>query len=530
MPTFDPAQLSTFVSLFMGRHSAYGLHIPDPEVKPGDKGKKKGISTTIREICSESKYADHLAGKISLGVVPIMETDACMFGAIDIDDYEGDKSKLVSNLYRMSMPFLPFQSKSGGIHLFIFFEEAIAANKLIAILKRFRSIFGLPSSAKNGKKATEIFPKQETTSADKVGNWINLPYYGDSDRKLVSPAGTLVEFSSALKLMVGVRTTEESVKRYLDSLLFSDGPPCLETLNFQQVTANRNTYLFSVARYMKTKYGADDFEQRVLDVNNALPEPLAEAEAESTFLASLRKQDYSYKCKESPLIDFCDKRECCLREFGLGGGMVSDLSYGQMTQVLAEPPYYLWEINGKNFTFFDEDELIKQNVFQRQAVRLLHFLPYPMKNAEWIKVVNNALSNIVTKGVDAASSIDSGSIFKKLLTEFLSDRSQATSYAQLVRGKPYKETLPDGTFRYLFTAQKLIEFLDLKRFTKYRLPEMMEKIRSMGGSQERIYIDASIPNFSVLSLPQAALSDFIVSEKTLDASRNLDFLEEVSEF
>ena len=68
-------QTKTFQQLFSGLQRAYGLW----------DGTKQ---TTVKAQLTPKHYEDHLAGKISLGVIPIAEDSTCKFGAIDIDDHK----------------------------------------------------------------------------------------------------------------------------------------------------------------------------------------------------------------------------------------------------------------------------------------------------------------------------------------------------------------------------------------------------------------------------------------------------------
>ena len=98
------------------------------------------------------------------------------------------------------------------------------------------------------------------------------------------------------------------LKNFLDEVELADGPPCLQTIYYDKNPINRNHYLFSICRYLKAKHG-DDFEYLVYKYNNSLAEPLDAKEIVSTIISSHKKKDYSYKCDEAPLCDFCDKNK-----------------------------------------------------------------------------------------------------------------------------------------------------------------------------------------------------------------------------
>lgn len=308
----------------------------------------------------------------------------------------------------------------------------------------------------------------------------------------------------------------------LDAMPFSDGPPCLQTLFLQGVTKNRNNYLFSAACYFKARDGEERYIDSLKELNAALPDPLDESELESTVIATHSKKDYSYRCSDAPINGFCNKGKCKSRRFGVGNGEVSELTFGMLTQYLSDPPYYQWRINDKEFRFDTEDDLIKQNEFQKQCVRILHYKPSTLKQDVWDRKINAALKNIEVKGVDKLSSFDMGAMFMDYLIEFLTKRAMAANRSQILLGRVWHETSEDG---FIFRANDFARFLtEQKRFKAYSFPEIESRIRNLGGEPRKYEIDSRNKNVSVWFLPHEQIK--VYDTEVEDAYSQLDFLVE----
>jgi hypothetical protein len=493
-----------FKNLFRGREDFYGSNI----LTGGndEKGKKRAINKTTHAACSIVQYEEHLEGKCGLGIIPITQEDKCYFGAIDIDDYRvGSKDKLLITLYKTGMPLLPFRSKSGGTHLYLFFHPSTpsTAQDTIDILSKFRTLLNLP-------KKTEIFPKQRSVSGS-TGNWINLPYFNTTERCLIGQNGEDIGFSDALELMKRSRTSKEEIGRFLTELPFSDGPPCLQILALNGVEDNRNNFLFSAARYYKTKFGDDLFEEKVLELNNTLQVPLSKKEIEATVFASHKRADYnSYRCSEAPLCDVCFKNECRDRQYGNGGGEVSELSYGQIVQYMTDPPYYKWPINGQEFTFFSEGDIIDQKIFHKLALRILHYKPSILKAFKWDKIINDAFKNVKVVYPEAISSFQDIVTLKEIVGEYLVETSKAINKMQLkMLGRPWVEVNEEGDAVYYFDPKKLKSYiLELKGFRKYGLTELGFKLEELGAKATSIFIDETTPNYLVWCIARKDLEKF----------------------
>ena len=240
-----------FATLFKGHEERYGRY--ELAGRKNAKGKEEGQAKTIDSPITEKDYASHVSGKYGIGVIPLQgepgKDGIVNFAAIDIDVYkeeEQTKKKLTPEEVARATggtPLIVTRSKSGGIHVWLFSKRGVLARNAVEYLKY--------QAANLGVAGTEIFPKQtERHSLGDIGNWINLPYFGDT-RKAVIPREVdkittyyepdlerfldIAEMSAEVVTddwlidntdPVGSRVSTDDKKEEL----FLDGPPCLQRL------------------------------------------------------------------------------------------------------------------------------------------------------------------------------------------------------------------------------------------------------------------------------------------------------------
>lgn len=445
------ADVSRFAKLFRGNESAYGVFTPN--CGKTEAGKAKGSCRTVSEPISLDLYDEHLSGAISIGIVPINTSGKCYFGAIDIDDYTG-LNWIPKFLQRYNIPLVPVRSKSGGLHLYCFLKEALDAKTLVGYLHQFRSVLGLPEN-------TEVFPKQ-TRLSEGVGNWINIPYYGQTSRKAVTADGKELSFEEFLIRAETLISTEKSLAGVLDALPLSSAPPCLQAMyltgEIGKANSGRNTFLFNAGVYLRTRFGVDELPSRLKALNDTLPNSLSDAELEKTVIRTHTKKTYQYQCSEGLLKKFCCVDICSKREFGKSSTYYTNLNYGPLTQYMYDPPYYEWEINGKIMRFMSESELLDQNKFIEQCVRYMHIAPRKMKSEKWNDVLSAALSSVIVvvpKDFDLVT--EHASVWESL-REFFEERTQAKKMDDILRGLVY--SVPEGK---VFHFPMLVKYLDSRR-------------------------------------------------------------------
>jgi hypothetical protein len=481
------------MDLFQGNIHNYGQH----EYKFTGEGKKEsGKSWTVTDkLLTAEQYKAHLNGEIGLGVIPLTTEGECRFGVIDIDVYDADLNTYIEAIERNNFPLVPFRSKSGGLHIYAFFKQAVNAKPVIDMMQNMIILLGLDLYIKQKlNKIIEVFPKQSRAGDGKIGNWINLPYYDfEKSRQRAIKGGKELDLSDALTLCKERRRTMTDFRNFVSELGGKDGPPCLQTIQILNAVdkGGRNHFMFSLGVYLKKK-DPDFWEQKLFEANATLRSPLPKAELESTVIASLRKKEYSYKCTDVPCVDFCRKQICKTREFGIGkeGGYFSELEFGKLMQYKLSTPYYEWEVKLQGaeafvtLRFKSEDEIIQQDAFLRLCVRELHVLPVKMKQAEWFKIINQALTEVEVKTVELEDDTSPITLFKQLFIEFLTERASAQTKDQILTGRVYFDAT---TSRYLFRTQDLADWVFNKKMFRYLSPgELHAVLRDFKAQTGRI--------------------------------------------
>lgn len=492
------------MELFTGNMHNYGQH--EYAFKEGVE-KEHGKSFTVTDkLLTHEQYIAHLNGEMGLGVIPLNDEGECKFGVIDIDVYDNDLKRYIDAIERNNFPLVPIKSKSGGIHIYAFMKQAVNAKTVIEMLQQMIVLLGLDIYVKNKlNRIIEIFPKQTKSADGRIGNWINLPYYNwQKTRQHVLRDGKALDLSDGLTLCKERRRTVTEFRNFMKELHGEDGPPCLQTIQLLNAAdkGGRNHYMFSLGVYLKKK-DPDFWEQKLFDANAAMLTPLPKNELESTVVASLRKKDYSYKCNDIPCVDFCRKQLCKKREFGIGkeGGYFSELDFGKLTQFKSSEPYYEWDVkvqgNGEftKLRFKNEDEIIHQDTFLRLCVRDLHILPVKMKQSEWFKIINQALTELDVKQVESEDDTSPITMFKNMFIEFLTERAAAQTKDQIMSGRAYYDV---SVSRYYFRTNDLSDWVFNKKMFRYFSPgelhgvlrdfhAMPDRIKTDSGRQIRVY-------------------------------------------
>ena len=507
--------ITSFERIFTGNLQSYGIHLygisSDGEKEVG------GENFTKVEPVHTDLYSAHLNGKKGLGIVPITIANKCSFSVIDVDVYDGSIAFLIDMLYRYNFPLFPFKSKSGGLHLYSFYKEPIVAKKVISYCQTFIAMLGL-------NKNTEIFPKQFSLKPGQAGNWINLPYYNKDEAKtyMIGRDKKPLSFIEAMMVIDESMIDSSDLNAFLENLPLNDGPPCLQSIYLKGSTTNRNEYLFSMARYLKTKHG-DDFEFKLTEMNNNLDSPISVKELMNTVISTHKKKDYSYRCTQDPILSLCHKDICKTREFGIGGEEISDLSFEEFTQFTTDPPYYEWKINSNPLIFFSEQDIISQGKFRELCMRQIHVLPMRLKDKTWTTIVNSALNNVIIKEVSHEEDISPGGMFVEHLNDFLENRSPAENKEQILVDRVFKDEEMES---YVFKPKNFISFLfSQKQFREFRATEIQDRLRKLGGKPIRYYVNNKYKTTRVWILPWTAMDMFqdLNEEKNIE----IDFMEDM---
>lgn len=300
-----------FASLFRGRRDAFGLM-------------REGKIAAVRHPVTLSHYWDHLKGRIRLGIYPLLSDGRISFLALDFDGPPAweDAWKVFHRSGHFHLPFVWEVSKSGDVHLWLFFSEPVAARDARRVARMLLEESGVRA---------EIFPKQDTVPENGVGNFIWLPLSGASvgegrtlfiDPERLEPWSDQDRFLSKIRMVsaeqlaqLGEMNNLEAMdhigllprgqgRTYLGHLL-----PCAEKMLKGVSKGCRDVVAFRLAVHLKSNgYTLERAEQLLQQWNVTknipplLPREIT-AKVQSAYL-----RDYSgYGCEDPLIIPFCDE-------------------------------------------------------------------------------------------------------------------------------------------------------------------------------------------------------------------------------
>jgi hypothetical protein len=489
--------IKMFCQLFKGNTSFFVKHQPPFTKKEGKlkakwngfavynrynpppKGKNVGDYIPV----TEETYREHLNGGEGLAVCPLMNVkdkrNVCFYAAIDIDVYGANFTHLISRLYVDGFKFAAFISKSGGLHVYFFFVDAETGNSVIEALEKIVEAYGLKRLFVNekNKSKVEIFPKQPVVvPGEGMGSCLFLPFYNaanKSTQNMLTAEGTLLGIAKALPIIDSMFTSVKEINSVLRDLSYADAPYCIQTVLLSGALGEsdgRNNFLFGAAVYLKKKY-KDGFKEMLQEMNSRLEAPLEQKDIDNTFTSVTTHSYDSYNCKASPCVDYCDKKLCALREYGVGRKKDNRFTgancWGEMSMVMAAQPYYLWEVRVnpdvpfKDVRLESVKEVQNQIIVQERCLQYLNWAPFQVKPNEWVAIVNKALQGIEERKIPVPEGTDTTEMgeLRRLFLRFLAQAQHIQPY-MLGTGQVCRI---DGA--YYFTTEGFMVFLRYKKFS-----------------------------------------------------------------
>jgi hypothetical protein len=143
-----------------------------PRIKCGDCGSRLLIPL------SDAVLYDHLAGKHTVGVYPLLEDDTCYFLAIDFDEAEWkeDARACVQSCTELGVPAALEISRSGsGAHVWVFFAGRVPARDARRLGTAIISHTCSRTRQLRLASYDRLFPNQDTMPKGGFGNLIALP-------------------------------------------------------------------------------------------------------------------------------------------------------------------------------------------------------------------------------------------------------------------------------------------------------------------------------------------------------------------
>jgi superfamily II DNA or RNA helicase len=188
-------KIALFRSLFRGREDVFAIRWEGSGGKSGyspagamdwraihaaklEDRKRVGRKTRILQPLTDEVIKNHLTGKQTIGIYPLLLDETCWFLAVDFDkkSWMADAAAFVATCRQFQVPATVERSRSGnGAHVWMFFDRpvsAVDARRLgCALLTRTmekRHEIGLDSYDR-------LFPSQDTMPRGGFGNLIALP-------------------------------------------------------------------------------------------------------------------------------------------------------------------------------------------------------------------------------------------------------------------------------------------------------------------------------------------------------------------
>jgi hypothetical protein len=460
-----------FFDLFKGLPRAYGL------VELGEvdsRNKRKGSFRTVRESYTDSLWKNHLEGRQSFGVVPILDDGTCFFGAIDIDVYkdlrhEEFEKQIIDN----KLPFVPCFTKSGGLHLYIFFKNAASAERVRKFLSEITVLLKIPKA--------EVFPKQSRlASYEDTGNWLNMPYFGNTRKSFFQgkelSAKDFVAYAKT-KMLLDETALDQYIVQSNSSIV--EGPCCLEHMERDNIPeGGRNIALFNFATYFK-KSSPDNWEEKLEKINIENTDKPLPAEEILSIIKSQRKKDYAYQCDKSPLAERCNRSICAKRKFGVCSDKNDPgITINTIVKINSEPPTWIVDVDGVRISLDKTDDLKNQEGMRTRCMEKLNKLPTKIKQHEWDRVVNEALEKRleIIEAPEDASSI--GQI-KIMVDRFLEENKHSEDKDALLEGTPFFENK-----HIYFRSTDLSSWLQKEKFTisSHKLYALLRELGCDSGS------------------------------------------------
>ena len=464
-----------FAKRFAGLRQAYGTFTASNDLR--EDGKANGKNITISKELTDKDLLDlwsgHLSGKQSVGIVPIDEHNKCVWGAIDVDEYQLDLKDLAKKIAKQKLPLIVCRSKSGGAHIYLFIDEPISASMLQRKLRQIAASIGYGNA--------EIFPKQTKLLLDRGdrGSTLNMPYFGgeNSTRYAYGKNGEAITPQEFLEYVAKISLKHTELERLEASPLtekiewLDQSPPCLQHLVVQGFPkGTRNSGLFNVGVFLRKKY-PDDWEKRLEDINIQYMQPPLGAQEVLTIGKQLQRKDYFYRCNDQPIASHCNSPLCRTRKFGIGANGGTPL-FSNLTKQDSEPPIWFLDVEGGRLEL-ETDDLLNQNRFQRKCMDALNKIPPKVKENTWRQIIQQLLDCLTIVEVPKESSTEGH--FLELLENFCTERP-ARERDELLLHKPWSD---NG--RTYFRLGDLMDYLNRHNFKEYQRNMLTSKLKQLHG-------------------------------------------------
>ena len=328
--------LSRFPELFDGSKKRYGTFKPSGLKRADGKVEGRYDWESFPANGDESKmWSDHVNGIQSIGIVPIREDSTVSFGVIDVDQIKSEEeaNEVLDKMRGWNLPLVPFRSKSGGVHAYLFIDGSAPAKEIKRRLTALSLKLGRP------KSSIDIFPVQTKLNSDGTGNQINTPYFNHKDQETKRWAirnyniKDLIPLEEFLKMKITRVTLKELESIGIKKV--SDYPPCMDYYFENKVhEGERDKALLQFGCVARKMHGNDEDKIRE-EMDNFVTKFFASEEGfdknqfakkVSQVMKTRDKEDQKDEndiyyvrnnCRQIADLGRCDKVACRTRKFGL---------------------------------------------------------------------------------------------------------------------------------------------------------------------------------------------------------------------
>jgi len=485
--------LSRFPELFDGSKKRYGTFKPSGLKRADGKVEGRYDWESFPANGDESQmWLDHVNGIQSIGIVPIREDSTVSFGVIDVDQVksEDEANQILDKMRSWNLPLVPFRSKSGGIHAYLFIDGSAPAKEVKRRLTALSLKLGRP------KSSIDIFPVQTKLNADGTGNQINTPYfnYKDQETKRWAIRNYNIKDLIPLEEFLTMKITRVTLKE-LESIgikKVSDYPPCMDYYFENKVhEGERDKALLQFGCVARKMHGDDEDKIRE-EMDNFVTKFFASEEGfdKNQFAKKvsqvMKKRDKADQkdendiwyvrnnCRQIADLGRCDKVGCRTRKFGLVERSVMVTDY---RMIMTNPRRHLLTMVSESgeevIISMTTDQLWTQNQIAKRCWE---------EQIKWTWVEKDEFETMKEnwfKDMKVIDSYNEGeerlSEFSTILHSFIDEKKGANDITQIDYGYVYR---CDKLKRYFWNATSFKHYAKSKYNKSYEmtLGEMLARM------------------------------------------------------
>lgn len=271
---------------------------------------------------TENDWMLHLSGRKGVGLAPILDDGTCRWGAIDIDNHRdggGVPLEDIAKLLAMhELPGIACRSKSGSVHIYMFFGFNVTAYDARAMMLAWSKAMHLNTYSPDNA-LPERFPKQNETTQTSYPSWINLPYFGITQK---NPYGDRYAYYNGQKL-----TVDEFIDWAKNNIIWSPDvtklinyespPPCVLGFRYYKIQeGGRNNALYNAVIALHQMHPKQLLAKAREFNEKAFFPPLPDSEVTKTVNRIQQGIKTGYLCKEYPANEYCDMERCSQLKYG----------------------------------------------------------------------------------------------------------------------------------------------------------------------------------------------------------------------